>query len=289
MQENASDLGAPGKDRLFGHGLIQADTFAGVATSASASYSQAGMAAIKVENLPDDAIGYNLYRFGRRIITAGTEEMVLDYGSKGVVEYKLVPVNQKGEMLRQAVNLKVDFTGPALADMDIKQWFNRNMMYLHKESVMTGYKTGKMEPYEKITRSQAITMLAKAIGLSPVAGQSPFKDVPANSFATGYVAAAKKAGIINGFKDGTFRGDQYVTRAEMSIMISRGFELQFQEGDSLYFNDINSSIAGYQEIRNLASNRITEGYADGTFRPAEQMTRATYAVFISKAMNEKLK
>ena len=289
LQENASDLGAPGKDRLFGHGLIQADTFAGVATSASAAYTQPGVAAIKVENLPDDAIGYNLYRFGRKIVTAGTEETVLDYGSKGLVEYKLVPVNQKGEMLRQAVKLKVNFAGPALSDMDNKQWFNRNILYLYKEGVMTGYKNGTMKPYEKITRSQAITMLAKAIGLSPVTGPSPFKDVPANSFATGYVTAAKKAGIINGFKDRTFRGDQYVTRAEMSIMISRGFELQFLEGDSLYFNDMNSSIAGYQEIRNLASNRITEGYADGTFRPAEQMTRATYAVFISKAMNESLK
>ena len=128
----------------------------------------------------------------------------------------------------------------------------------------------------------------KALGLSPDERAAAFKDVTAASFGAGQIGAAVKNGILSGYPDGTFRGGQMVTRAEMSIMIAKGFKLA-SVSPGTKFTDIRPNMTGYAEINGLAAGKITEGYLDGTFRPYEKMSRATYAVFLAKAKNEKLK
>jgi len=48
-----------------------------------------------------------------------------------------------------------------------------------------------------------------------------FKDIPKGHWAEASVKELKEAGIIGGFADGTFRGDQPVTRYEVAAMLAR--------------------------------------------------------------------
>ena len=53
------------------------------------------------------------------------------------------------------------------------------------------------------------------------AAEAPFSDVPANHWSYNAVANLSKAGLIEGYSDGTFRGEKIVSRYEMAIIIAR--------------------------------------------------------------------
>ena len=50
---------------------------------------------------------------------------------------------------------------------------------------------------------------------------TPFKDVPANHWARDAVSQVKSMGILGGYPDGTFRGDQPPTRYELAVVIAK--------------------------------------------------------------------
>ncbi len=50
------------------------------------------------------------------------------------------------------------------------------------------------------------------------------------------------------------------------------------------FNDVDTNYWAFQAIEALASSGITTGYADGTFRPENTVTRAQMATFLSRAL-----
>jgi len=49
----------------------------------------------------------------------------------------------------------------------------------------------------------------------------PFSDVPAKHWAYGAVTSLSKAGLIEGYSDGTFSGDKVISRYEMAILVAR--------------------------------------------------------------------
>ncbi|MGP1367031.1 MAG: S-layer homology domain-containing protein [Schwartzia sp. (in: firmicutes)] len=64
---------------------------------------------------------------------------------------------------------------------------------------------------------------AFALGVSATAfaASNPFEDVPADHWAYDAVAQLAYDGIIEGYGDGTYRGDQALTRYEMAQMVAR--------------------------------------------------------------------
>ncbi|MCX7971108.1 MAG: S-layer homology domain-containing protein, partial [Negativicutes bacterium] len=56
------------------------------------------------------------------------------------------------------------------------------------------------------------------------AAANPFSDVPADSWAYKAVAQLAKDGIIDGYPDGTFKGDKSMTRYEMAQIVYRAIQ-----------------------------------------------------------------
>lgn len=287
LQTNALDLGEAGRDTYFGYGLIQIDQSTFSSATVATSTKDDGTITISVEDLPEGATSFNLYRFNKKIITNETSSTVEDYASQGLVQYRLIPVLDGAELTKHATDFTVELSRPQIKDMHNSYWFSRNMMYLHRENIMNGYNNGEMGPFRQITRAEAVVLLVNAIGLEPNSTYNTFKDVPNSSFAAGHVGTALQNGIINGFADGTFRGNQAVTRAEMSIMIANAFQLP-ASSEKISFSDVSTKVTGYDAIQRVAASKIAQGYTDGSFKPYEKMNRATYAVFISRALNDKL-
>ena len=65
-----------------------------------------------------------------------------------------------------------------------------------------------------------ITVLA-ALFISGAAAQVPFPDVPAGHWAGDAVARIAELGIVIGFPDGTFRGNESFTRYQAALVVSR--------------------------------------------------------------------
>ncbi|MCK6206155.1 S-layer homology domain-containing protein [Bacillus infantis] len=163
-------------------------------------------------------------------------------------------------------------------------WAEREIQYLQGKGIIGGYPDGTFKPNQTITRYQAAAMLVKALKL-PVTGKSSasFKDISKNSPMYRIAAAANDAGIIKG-ANGLFRPGETVSRAQMSAILRRAYELNLTERP--YFYDVEPGYWAVNDINSVAKGGVAGGYPDGTFKPGNPVTRAQFSVFLSRADNE---
>ena len=91
---------------------------------------------------------------------------------------------------------------------------------------LKGFEDGELKLDQQVTRAQALAFIIRISGLEASAelmkGQTQFADVnndPSLQWATGYINLGVGQGIVNGYPDGTFKGNNNVTYAEMAKMI----------------------------------------------------------------------
>jgi subtilisin len=282
LQKNAKDLGAAGRDPLYGYGLAQVDTAASEPLTISYTAGN-GTVGLNMEEVMKQYEGYKLLRYDQVLAEKGTEAKVTDYGLKGLIEYTVIPIQNGEEIREKGIKVQVTLSSPVFSDLSNVKWYSRHMMYLNTRSILLGYDGGVIKPDQLVKRSEAVAMLGRALGLDKTQRSTRFSDVGSSNHASGYIESAAEKDIISGFKDGTFRPDEPVTRAEMAILISKAYSLP--DTQSIAFSDVNTNVTGYQAIYNLAASGITEGFKDGTFHPYEKMLRSTYSVFLAKAEN----
>lgn len=98
---------------------------------------------------------------------------------------------------------------------------------LQEEGLIVGDENGDLALARPITRAQFAKVVACALGVKAEAealnqSPSPFKDVPEDHWAKGYIRAltlhedARPVPLIRGYDDGSFRPNQWVTGAEAS-------------------------------------------------------------------------
>lgn len=56
------------------------------------------------------------------------------------------------------------------------------------------------------------------------AAENPFSEVPADHWAYDALSRLQAEGVIRGYGDGTFRGDQPITRYEIAQLVARAME-----------------------------------------------------------------
>ena len=65
------------------------------------------------------------------------------------------------------------------------------------------------------------TLMALVAFAAPALAANPFMDVPMNSWAYDAVSQLAASGIVSGYPDGTFKGNQPMTRYEMASIVAR--------------------------------------------------------------------
>jgi parallel beta-helix repeat protein len=122
---------------------------------------------------------------------------------------------------------------------------------------------------------------------SPFFSPLTFADVPIDHWAYPFIEATTEAGLTVGYPDGTYRPDNLVTRAEMSVFLKKGIHGSDYAPPSPDGSHPFSDIAGHWAeawIEDLYDEGMTSGFPDGTHRPENRVTRAEIAVFLLKAI-----
>ncbi|PRX62977.1 putative repeat protein (TIGR02543 family) [Cohnella sp. SGD-V74] len=109
-------------------------------------------------------------------------------------------------------------------------------------------------------------------------------------WAEAEIKAAVAKGIVTGYQDGTFRPNQQVSRVEFTALLNRAFKLIGNEGAS---ENPQSEFADAASIPTWARSSVAEataqglirGFADGTFRPGELISRTEMAVIAARALH----
>ncbi len=139
------------------------------------------------------------------------------------------------------------------------------------------------------TRAEMVAALVRANQLSLPSSCSPsFPDVASDYWACREIEAAKNAGWIVGFPDGTFKPERLVSRAEAARFLVKAFGYDTSispECGSETFPDVPCTHTVYREIEAIVREGITQGYLDGKYRPDTILSRAHLAIFAARAAN----
>lgn len=88
--------------------------------------------------------------------------------------------------------------------------------------IMNGYSDGTFKPDAKLTRAQFVKILVPFIEKDDKSSEIKvyFSDVPEEYWAFNEISVASLSNVISGYSDGTFRPNNYVTRAQTAVIIN---------------------------------------------------------------------
>ncbi len=109
------------------------------------------------------------------------------------------------------------------SDVAATAWYNNAISTLSNMGILGGYPDGTFRPNRPITRSELTKIAVSFFEYADrnFAYENQFSDVVGNEWYAGFVAAANKLGLINGYPDGTFRPLANITRAETCAIVNR--------------------------------------------------------------------
>ncbi|GAA0134850.1 hypothetical protein YSY43_16900 [Paenibacillus sp. YSY-4.3] len=190
------------------------------------------------------------------------------------------------------------------SDVLSEHWANDVIKQLAARQIVMGVSEDTFAPSTSVTRAEFTAMLIRALaaeqqleakqqperqheqqsgleqkqssgfepvlapqGLEPSANLS-YRDVPASAWYADTVAMASAAGIIKGRADGTFGGNDAITREEMAVMLIRTYAVMNGAKD-------NASADGAEDLK-AADNANSIGEGRGT---AEETALSVLAAF----------
>ena len=188
-------------------------------------------------------------------------------------------------------------------DLPVSHWACRQLEYAAKVGIINGDGDGNCRPDSAVSRAEFIQMIANAFELERPATASPkldilqdngtkpkpesqnFSDVPQDAWYSRAIDLGTRAGVINGYDDGSFGVYDTITRQDAATVLMRVKEscsvVISGSVDEVKFVD-EAEIAEYaiKAVTALQKYGVLKGYEDGTFRPTGELTRAEAVTLI---------
>lgn len=150
-----------------------------------------------------------------------------------------------------------------------------------------GYEDGTVRPGTNITRAEVATiffrLLTDETRESYWSQSSGFTDVASGAWYNNAVSTLTRAGILDGYEDGSFRPNASITRAEFT-KIAVSFFKHVGGASSNPFNDVPDSAWYAEFVKAAAELGLIDGYEDGTFRPNAPITRAEACTIVNRTL-----
>ncbi|WP_053956385.1 S-layer homology domain-containing protein [Inediibacterium massiliense] len=182
-----------------------------------------------------------------------------------------------------AVGYKTSAASVSFSDVLPGAWYYDAVSFIAKKDITTGIGDSKFSPEATLTRGQFIVMLMRAYGIEPDANPMDNFSDAANTYYTGYLAAAKRFGITNGVGDNKFAPEQAITRQEMFTLLYNALKAigKLPQGDS---DKLLSSFSDAGQIDSWAKDAMkrmvetgTIGGNNGMLTPTRTTTRGEMA------------
>ena len=106
------------------------------------------------------------------------------------------------------------------SDIAAESWYNNAISTLSNMGIINGYEDGTFKPNAPITRAE-FTAIATRFFDYEAEYDGAFNDVSARAWYADYVQAAVDMGLVDGYPDGGFHPDAYITRAEACTIVNR--------------------------------------------------------------------
>lgn len=176
-------------------------------------------------------------------------------------------------------------TGVSFTPADIKNhWAEKTIGKFMRLGVIKGYADGTVRPDRAITRAEFVFILSSLLDVNGTK-LVDLKDIDKH-WARDALADFAAAGIIQGYKDGSFKPNKSITREEMVVILSRILDLENlpKESQSVDFLDLQASWAS-DIIRQTAQAGIISGKGNGRFVPKAEASRSEALTVIYNSLS----
>ncbi|MCD9024656.1 S-layer homology domain-containing protein [Cohnella silvisoli] len=189
-----------------------------------------------------------------------------------------------------AVDKEETDTKPIITFSDIsRHWAEASIKQSVGGGIVTGYPDGTFRPNQAVTRAEFAVMLMNALKPQSERALLAFTDTTKiRSWAQKAVAQAVQLGIIHGYKDGSFRPNEAITRAEMAAMLANALSLSFKANAATSFADdkdipawAKGAVAAIKELG------LVQGKGSNEFDPTAKTTRAEAVTVLLKMLAQK--
>ncbi|WP_440114776.1 S-layer homology domain-containing protein [Paenibacillus sp. QZ-Y1] len=150
-------------------------------------------------------------------------------------------------------------------------------------------------PNRQVTRSEFAEIVVLGLGLMRQDGpQNKFPDINDSAWFRSAVALANEFGIVRGYNDGNFYGNQEITREQGFAMIARAYRLiepeaavspeQITSELERYSDAADVSIWAKEDVAQLIAAGIIQGNGPEVLSPKTTMTRAEVTALIARML-----
>ena len=221
---------------------------------------------------------------------------VVDLKDAAVYTVRIVSKSEAGNYLvdYKFTNLKVS-ESKVFSDVHTSDWFYKPVFEAKKLNYMGGYSNSSLfGPNKSITRGEVACVLFNMaknggnvtdgeLGWTELRGyDTGFSDVNGKAFYAKAISWAKRAGVVNGYGDGTFAPEKEITREEFACMLANFAKLKgdFKDADEdavlAEFPDGASVSDWAEEAVAWAADAEIMGN-NGSLTPGKAITRAEVA------------
>ena len=135
-------------------------------------------------------------------------------------------------IITRGLGLKLEESTSVFTDVKPSDWYSSAVQTAYSYHLIDGFGDGTFRPMEKITREQAMTIIAKAMKITGLKDKLQsmvnedllvtFTDAGSTSrWAQGSIADSLQAGIINGRNGTQLAPKAFITRAEVAAIVQR--------------------------------------------------------------------
>ena len=170
--------------------------------------------------------------------------------------------------------------GGIFSDVPSGAWYEDAVTYVHDRGIMNGTSATTFSPERSMTRAMLTVVLYRAAGSPAVSGQAAFSDLVPGAYYESAVAWASANGIVTGYRDGRFRPDTPVSRAQIAAILWRYAGSPTADAGQDFADE--SSIPTYAApaVDWARANGVVNGKTGNRFDPNGNATRAQVAVML---------
>ena len=225
----------------------------------------------------------------------GDASFTVEEGSYVISEYAAPPgYNATDETYRVVVTANGIFAQNNLgesAPYSTVTFVNKVIPTLNKEdhfAFMQGYPDGTFGQEQNMTRAEAVVMfsrlLMKSMNTSSSHTNGYYPDVASSAWYANEVGYMQALGVLADYsRDGNFRPDDQVTRAEFATLATHFDNLALSETNK--FSDVSEKHWAVKYINSAEAKGWITGYPDGMFKPENNITRAEVVTLVGRMLD----
>lgn len=160
-------------------------------------------------------------------------------------------------------------------DLPDTHWAKKSIDELVKAGLLKGYQDGTVKPDGNITRAEFVTMINSMMGYKDTVEKTKFTDVASEKWYYKNILIAEKYAYIAGFKDGTFKPNDNITKEQVCVILAKVLNLAKLPGGTMP----KDKVSGWakESVEKVLSNRLMSLDKNGNFKGSVLATRADVA------------